>query len=202
MKTCFKCDKKKPVNEFYKHKKSSDGHLNKCKECTKIDVKRNLDKVGSAYDFSEKGFFRVLYKTQKRHQKIRGHGDMPYTKDELESWCRKNGFKKLYDDWVASGYDTDKKPSADRLDDLKGYSFDNIRLVTWRDNRLSQHDDIRNGRGTGGARCKPLLKLDSEKNIVCEYVSYNSAQRDVGYSIEYQIKKGVKCRNGFYWKYK
>lgn len=37
-KKCFKCETEKPLNEYYKHKKMLDGHLNKCKACTKNDV--------------------------------------------------------------------------------------------------------------------------------------------------------------------
>ena len=48
-KQCFKCHRILPMSEYYKHKAMSDGHLGKCKECTKSDVAKhrqeNLEKV-------------------------------------------------------------------------------------------------------------------------------------------------------------
>lgn len=41
MKTCFKCDRTLPLEEFYRHPRMSDGHLGKCKECTRTDVALN-----------------------------------------------------------------------------------------------------------------------------------------------------------------
>jgi len=41
VKKCFKCGAEKPLTEFYKHKKMSDGHVNKCKDCNKKDVREN-----------------------------------------------------------------------------------------------------------------------------------------------------------------
>lgn len=40
-KKCFKCGKEKPLDDFYVHLEMADGHLNKCKECTRSDVSVN-----------------------------------------------------------------------------------------------------------------------------------------------------------------
>lgn len=54
-KSCFKCGQVKPFTGFYRHAGMADGHLGKCKECTKSDVGKhrelNLGRV-RAYDRS------------------------------------------------------------------------------------------------------------------------------------------------------
>ena len=40
-KKCFKCGEVKSLESFYKHSRMVDGHLNKCKDCTKLDTKTN-----------------------------------------------------------------------------------------------------------------------------------------------------------------
>jgi len=54
MKKCFKCSLEKPLDEFYKHKQMPDGHLNKCKSCTKNDVKKRENILRQNIDYIEK----------------------------------------------------------------------------------------------------------------------------------------------------
>ena len=39
VKRCFKCGHEKAIDEFYKHPAMADGHLGKCKDCTKYDMR-------------------------------------------------------------------------------------------------------------------------------------------------------------------
>lgn len=84
-KKCFKCGEAKCLSEFYKHKEMADGHLNKCKSCTKSDVKRhrseNIEKI-RAYDRdrgSRQGYeyvkkYRDKYPNKyKAHTMVRNH---------------------------------------------------------------------------------------------------------------------------------
>lgn len=43
MKRCFKCGGEKSVEDFYTHPRMADGHLGKCKDCTRLDMR--IDRV-------------------------------------------------------------------------------------------------------------------------------------------------------------
>lgn len=70
IKTCFKCGLVKPIAEYYGHKKMSDGHLNKCKECTKKDVATREKELKGNKEWGEKEKTRVRLTTSEKAEII------------------------------------------------------------------------------------------------------------------------------------
>ena len=97
-KRCFKCGAEKELLEFYRHNAMSDGHLGKCKECTKADTIRNRHTNLSYYqeydrkrsNLPQRVFARKIYaeiaktceEKKKRNSQLR------------KAWCDRNILKR------------------------------------------------------------------------------------------------------------
>lgn len=96
-KICFKCGRELPISEFYSHPAMRDGHLNKCKECTRNDSrKRYLENVLDN-DWLEKERARGREKYARLHYKENyknKHNENKNTRRDLEQkGLRFDGFE-------------------------------------------------------------------------------------------------------------
>lgn len=86
-KICFKCGVEKEFSKFYKHPQMGDGHLNKCKECTKTDVKNtyliNVEDI--KYVQKERLRSREKYSRLKHKMKPMAHPETKTVSKSLRS---------------------------------------------------------------------------------------------------------------------
>lgn len=127
-----------------------------------------------------------------------------YSKIELINYLVNNNvFNNIFNNWEKSNYNKKLKPSIDRLNDYKGYSFDNIQITTWEYNNNKHYEDVKNG--INNKINKSILQYDLNGNFIKEYYSISHAARenllDVR-NIYYACKKFKRTCGGYKWKLK
>jgi len=94
IKKCFKCGTEKDISLFYKHNKMSDGHLGKCKECTKKDVtehrNKNIERI-RIYDRNRAKLPHRILNNKLRTKWFRKHNPVEYAAHILLSNAVKSG---------------------------------------------------------------------------------------------------------------
>lgn len=199
MKQCVKCKEIKNFSEFFKCKGNKSGVQSYCKIC--------CSKGQKEFFRTKDGLAVGIYNRQKQTSKHRNHLPPFYIKQELKDWLfSQDLFHKLYKNWVKFGYNKWLIPSVDRKNDNLPYSFDNIQLMTWKQNKDKSHEDTRSGKLIHGAKPhKPVLQYDKQGNFIAEYVSGSQAERETGIG---QSRISATCRNkqktagGYKWNFK
>ena len=130
------------------------------------------------YNHSKVGVAQAMLDRQRRSSKERGHKAPNYSRAELIIWLYDNGYTKLFQEWVDSGYDRDMKPSADRKDDYKSYTLDNLQLVTFRENYTKASKDMK--KGINNKQSKAVVQLTLDGEVVAEFFSGSEAGRILG----------------------
>jgi hypothetical protein len=90
MKICFKCSLEKSLDDFYKHKKMADGHLNKCISCTKQDTRNTELKIRS----TPEGLERDRKRHRDKYQKL-GYKEKQKEWDKFKPWKQSQAYKNL-----------------------------------------------------------------------------------------------------------
>lgn len=190
MKTCSVCKKNLPLDMFNKQSTGKQGVRADCKDCLKRFIR------------SKHGVINQMYSSSISRTKKKGFTPVSFTKEELEKWVYSSKeFHTLYDKWVLEDYPTALKPSLDRLDDYKGYSLDNIRIVTANTNVKRYYSDAINGINTKSA--KPVKQYSLDGEYIKTFHSLSAAARSVNgipSNINQVINGTYAQAYGYKWK--
>jgi len=153
-KHCKKCDKVLPLFSFTKNSASKDGLQFACKTCDnlrqqkrRIEKKKQIQEYGKQYrikhtddmDFRLQGLLNASRARSKEKNR-----ENTLTKQDLFELFPKDGCCPIFGfklEWNGTGF-RETSPSIDRIDSTKGYTKDNVQIISWKANRIKGYASV------------------------------------------------------------
>jgi len=161
---------------------------------TPLNLLQNTQK----YRKTEKGLITNLYgKIRERSKRNDRHND-EFTLGQFKTWIAQTNIDRLYQQWKKCGYKTDRRPSIDRINPLRGYTFDNMQVVTAKENRKKGDEEKIILWG------KPISQISMSGNIVAKYPNIKTASEITGINknnISSVLNGKRGCAGGYKWKH-
>ena len=134
-----------------------------------------------------------IYANQKSSSKRRNHNKPTYTKQELKDFLYNDeNFAFLLNEWYKNNFESEIKPSVDRIDNKKGYNLDNIQVMTWKENREKGYKERHKGKECSHYKepkhyeTKEICRGDFKKYCKRYNLNFNDFE---------EIWKGIKTKN-------
>ena len=153
-KICNSCKEPKPFTSFTKNKASPDGLQYKCRPCdVAYQAKRRLENPELRLDYQ-----RSYQKNRRKDYTYRLQMLINASKQRAKNKDREHNIsvediKKIFPEdgccpifgmkleFNSAGF-RENSPSIDRIDSTKGYTPDNIQIISWKANRIKGYASI------------------------------------------------------------
>ncbi len=194
---------KKRSKDYYNEVKQSQEWKDKRNEYSKDYRKQSKDKI----EF----WFSKMYSAMKTRNRKNFNLELPFSRNEFKDWINnnyQNELEKLFNIYVENNFDKYKVPSVDRIDDYKSYTFDNMQLLSWKENDIKGSECEKNKKSCSDMSkkywSKAIEQLDLKGNIVNAYCSVREAERQTGFdasSISKCCRGEAFTSKGYKWRY-
>lgn len=144
-----------------------------------------------------KGLTANLYAKILERSRRNNKDNAQFNLGEFREWLSQTDIHRLYGRWQRSGYKTDRRPSVDRIDPLRGYTFDNMQVITAKENRVKGDEEKIVLWGI------PIHQISMSGNVIAKYPSIKVASQITGINrnnISTVINKKRKSAGGYKWE--
>ena len=93
-KRCISCEQIKQISDFYKHPAMADGHLGKCKECCKRDIKKNRSEKSEYYKAYDKERANLPHRVEARFLYSKTSNGILSGNKAKKKWQEKNADRR------------------------------------------------------------------------------------------------------------
>lgn len=153
-KFCYTCNKDKRLFDFSINKASKDGLQSKCKQCDSNYQRQRRESnkeasltYGRKYQAKRRESFeyrlQMLLNASKQRAKTKNREHSLTLQDikelyPLDGKCPVFGFDLEFN---SAGF-RETSPSIDRIDSSKGYTRDNVQIISWKANHLKSYATV------------------------------------------------------------